>query len=202
MVSEFPDRSMFDAGNVRFVRLPEPVNGRFSLSGRMNTAISYQWSLFAANETPDSLNVVKNSLMNLAMRSPLFFNTLIYAGATHKAFFQSPTVNNARSAVLRLDRKGEVLRALQASLQSPETASTDEVIFAMTIMTILGSGEKVTAVEREKREDRVLAAGQDAQFYASMEYEWRHMKALREIVRMKGGLHTICLPGLAIAIAS
>ena len=138
--------------------------------------------------------------MKLAKDSPLMFNVLVFAGATHKAFHQSPTVDNSKSALLRLSSKVQAIKALNSSLQVPEKVLTDEVIFAVLLLLIIGNGEKVTAVRT--REKRPLATAQDAQFYASMEYEWRHMEALIELVKRKGGLHTIALPGLAFAIAS
>jgi hypothetical protein len=144
--------------------------------------------------------VVKKVMMDMAMNSSLCFSTLIYAGATHKAFYQSTVVDQSKSAVLRLSTKLEIIRGLQASVQSAQTALTDETVFAMLILAILGKGEGVTGVV--KREQRPLAAGQDADFYASMDYEWKHMDALMEIVKLKGGLGTIRLPGLAFAIAS
>lgn len=138
--------------------------------------------------------------MDMAIRDPLCFYTLVFAGATHKAFHQSPSVDNSKSAILRLTSKTEAIQALTAVVQSKELALTDEAIFAMTLLAIHGSGEKVTGAP--KQEKRTLAAMQDGQFYASMEYEWRHFDALKEIVKLKGGLQTIRFPGLAFAIAS
>lgn len=138
--------------------------------------------------------------MNLAIDSPLLFHTLIFAGATHKAFHQSPTVDNRKSQVLRLTCKGKALQALREALSSPETMCSDEVIFAMVLLASHGSGEKVTAAQH--RERRPLAAAQDAQFYASMEYEWSHMNGLLDVIRVKGGLQEISVPGLAFAMAS
>ncbi|EXJ67267.1 uncharacterized protein A1O5_09280 [Cladophialophora psammophila CBS 110553] len=144
--------------------------------------------------------MAKKSVMDTAIRSPLCFHTLVYSGAAHKAFHQSPTVDNSKSAVLRLTSKVEAIKSLRSALQSQATALTDEVIFAMALLAIVGHGENVSAVE--KRERRTMSAEQDGQFYASMEYEWQHMKAVIEIIKMKGGLHTIRLPGLAFALAS
>ncbi|OQV05731.1 Fungal specific transcription factor domain-containing protein isoform 2 [Cladophialophora immunda] len=166
----------------------------------LDHAISYQWSLFAADDKPGSLLMARKSVMDTAIRSPLCFHTLVYAGAAHKAFHQSPAVDNSKSAVLRLTSKVEAIKSLRSALQSQATSLTDEVIFAMAILAIVGHGEKVTAAE--KREKRTMSAQQDGQFYSSQEYEWRHMKAVIEIVKMKGGLHTIRLPGLAFALAS
>ncbi|KAK4946640.1 hypothetical protein LTR10_014492 [Elasticomyces elasticus] len=163
-------------------------------------AISYQWSLLAADSRPESLAVIQRAMTDMAMNSPLCFNTLIYAGATHKAFYQSPVLDQSKSAVLRLSTKLEIIRGLQASMQSAQTALTDETVFAMLILGALGKGEGVTGVVN--RDQRPLAAGQDGDFYASMEYEWKHMDALMEIVKLRGGLSTIRLPGLAFTIAS
>lgn len=138
--------------------------------------------------------------MNLAIDSPLLFNTLIFAGATHKAFHQSPTVDNRKSQVLRLTCKGRALESLRKALSSPDTMCADDVVFAMVLLASHGSGEKVTAAQH--REKRALAAAQDAQFYASMEYEWTHMRALLDVLQKKGGLQEISVPGLAFALAS
>jgi len=101
---------------------------------------------------------------------------------------------------LRLTCKGKALLALREALSSPNTMCSDEVVFSMTLLASHGSGEKVTAATY--RENRVLAAAQDAQFYASMDYEWSHMTGLLDVIRAKGGLQEIRLPGLAFAIAS
>ncbi|EXJ57263.1 hypothetical protein A1O7_07610 [Cladophialophora yegresii CBS 114405] len=166
----------------------------------LDHAISFQWTLFAPNDKPESLLMAKKAVMDTAIRFPVCFHTLVYSGATHKAFHQSPIVDNTRSALLRLKSKGEALKALRKASQSSETALSDGVIFAMALLAILGYGEKVTSVT--KHEKRTMAAQQDGQFYASMEYEWQHWRALIEVVKMKGGLHTIQFPGLAFAIAS
>lgn len=138
--------------------------------------------------------------MNLAMDSPLLFHTLVFAGATHKAFHQAQTVNNRKSQVLRLTCKGKALQTLRRALSAPETMCSDDVIFSMLLLASHGSGEKVTAATY--REKRILAAAQDAQFYASMEYEWSHMRGLLDVLRVKGGLQEISVPGVAFAIAS
>lgn len=138
--------------------------------------------------------------MNLAIDSPLLFYTLIFAGATHKAFHQSPTVDNRKSQVLRLTCKGKALGALREALSSSDTMCADDVIFSMVLLASHGSGEKVMAAQH--REKRTLAAAQDAQFYASMEYEWAHIRALLDVLQKKGGLQEISVPGLAFALAS
>ncbi|KIW65866.1 hypothetical protein PV04_08083 [Phialophora macrospora] len=166
----------------------------------LDHAISSQWTLFAPDDKPDSLLMAKKAVMDTAIRFPVCFHTLVYSGATHKAFHQSPMVDNTRSALLRLKSKGEALKALRKASQSSTTALSDGVIFAMALLAILGYGEKVTPVTKHER--RTMAAQQDGQFYASMEYEWQHWRALIEVVKMKGGLHTIEIPGLAFAIAS
>ncbi|KAJ9615926.1 hypothetical protein H2200_002003 [Cladophialophora chaetospira] len=168
----------------------------------LDHAISCQWTLFAPDDKPSSLVMAKQAVMDTAIRFPVCFHTLVYSGATHKAFHQAHTVNNTKSALLRLKSKGEALKALRMASQSNETALTDAVIFSMTLLTVLGYGEKVNSRMVTRYEKRTMAAQQDAQFYGSMEYEWNHWKALIEIVKMKGGLHTIGIPGLGFAIAS
>jgi hypothetical protein len=166
----------------------------------LDHAISSQWTLFAPDDKPGSLLMTKKAVMDTAIRFPVCFHVLVYSGATHKAFHQSPMVDNTRSALLRLKSKGEALKALRKASQCSTTALTDGVIFAMALLAILGYGEKVTPVTKHER--RTMAAQQDGQFYASMEYQWHHWRALIEVVKMKGGLHTIEIPGLAFAIAS
>ncbi|OCT46945.1 hypothetical protein CLCR_02410 [Cladophialophora carrionii] len=166
----------------------------------LDHAISFQWTLFAPDDKPESLLMAKKAVMDTAIRFPVCFHTLVYSGATHKAFHQSPTVDNGRSALLRLRSKVEALKALRKASQSSEAALSDGVIFAMALLAILGYGEKVASVTKHER--RTMAAQQDGQFYASMEYEWQHWRALIEVVKLKGGLHTIQFPGLAFAIAS
>ncbi len=166
----------------------------------LDHAISYQWALFAPDDKSSSLTAIKKVVMDTAIRFPVCFHTLVYSGATHKAFHQAPTVDNSKSALLRLKSKGEALKELRVASESNDTALKDGVIFAMTLLAIMGNGEKVTSVTDLER--RTLAAQQDGQFYASQEYEWTHWRALIKVVKMKGGLHTIGFPGLAFAIAS
>jgi hypothetical protein len=166
----------------------------------LDHAISYQWTLFAANDKPESLLTAKRVVMDTAIRFPVCFHTLVYSGATHKAFHQSPVVDNRESALLRLKSKGEALKALMVASQSSDRAFSDGVIFAMTLLAIVGYGERITSETKQER--RTLAAQQDGQFYASQEYEWHHWQAVVDVVKMKGGLHTIAFPGLAFAIAS
>ena len=87
----------------------------------LDHAISYQWTLFAADDKPGSLLMAKNVVIDTAIRFPVCFHTLVYSGGTHKAFHQAPNVDNSNSTLLRLKCKAEALKALRLTSKLDDT---------------------------------------------------------------------------------
>jgi hypothetical protein len=195
-------RSVLGAGRIDPFDAYCHSDSRLIVHEMIDHAVSNQWTLFAANDRPESLLIAKKAVMDATIRYPFCYHTMVFSGATHKAFHVSPHVEASESAMLRLKSKVQALNALRTYLDSSRAiCQPDELLLCMLILTAVGHGEKVVAAESLDR--KTLAAQQDGQFYGSMEQEWQHFKALVDIVKAReDGLHSIRFPGLAVALAS
>ena len=134
------------------------------------------------------------------MNSPACFYTLVFSGATHNAFYQyrGPTTNS--DALFRLSYKTKAIKALREEIERSDGNVSDEILLCMILLASQANGEK--RAPPEHRDTTPLSTAQDAQYYATNEWEWSHMTALRRLITQRGGLQTIKIYGLAFGIAS
>jgi len=135
------------------------------------------------------------------MSSPASFYTIIFAGATHNAFSHTEGDIPKENITLRLAFKTQAIKALGKEITSLKGDPSDELLLAIITLGVHGSGETLKPAQAPKRPLSPLAKAQNFQYYGNMRWESAHIEAVRHMVKQKGGLHKIGLPGLANAIA-
>jgi hypothetical protein len=94
-----------------------------------------------------------------------------------------------------LSHKLVVMREINQSLSDPNVAARDEVILAILI---LASHEIVNmAIGKESPFISPLRSAQWLNMYSAITYVPEHVKAILELVAIRGGLENIKLYGLA-----
>lgn len=144
---------------------------------------------------------IKNAVLKCAMSSPASFYTIIFAGATHNAFSHVEGAIPKENITLRLAFKTQAIKALSEEIQSLKGDPSDELLLAIITLGVHGSGETLKPPEKPKKPLSPLAKAQNFQYYGGMRWESAHIEAVRHMVKQKGGLHKLNMPGLANAIA-
>ncbi|KIX97703.1 uncharacterized protein Z520_06481 [Fonsecaea multimorphosa CBS 102226] len=163
-------------------------------------ASSKQWRVLSSHRSSLSEGAIKNAVMGCAMQSPAAFWTIIFAGATHNAYLQGEADTPSRNRALRLSYKTQAIRELNREIQELQGPASDELLLAIVTLAAHGSGEQL---ERPPQEENLsaLQSVQSFQYYARMQKEAAHLKAIVHLVYQKGGLQTVKMPGLANALA-
>ena len=135
------------------------------------------------------------------MSSPASFYTIIFAGATHNAFSHAATTIPKENITLRLAFKTQAIKAMNEEIQALRGDPSDELLLAIITLGVHGTGESLVPPEKPTTPLSPLATAQNFQYYGCMTWETAHIEAVRHMVKQKGGLGKINMPGLANAIA-
>lgn len=133
------------------------------------------------------------------MHSPAAFYTIIFAGATHNAFSRAGVSIPNENKMLRLSYKTQAIKELNREVQNLQGNAPDELLLCIITLAAHGSGEQLNPPTKEENTSP-LATAQNFQYYGMMRWETAHLNAIRVLIKQKGGLHTVKMPGLANAI--
>lgn len=130
--------------------------------------------------------------MGYAVNNPVSYHTLLFAGACHHYFW-------GRSAVRRADRdpqllwfKTQALRAMREAVQKSDGAVTDDILIAALMLAVFDSGDKARRRPLGKVQSRkALIYTLDAEFYAALDVEWKHLNIFYDLVERRGGILTM-----------
>ncbi|EXJ65376.1 hypothetical protein A1O7_01717 [Cladophialophora yegresii CBS 114405] len=166
----------------------------------LDYAPSAQWKIFNLAKGVGGEGTIQNALLACAMQSPAAFWSIIFAGATHHAYLQGGTDAGSRDRTLRLSYKTNAIKELNREIQGLQGVASDELLLAIITMAAHGSCEQLDPPPQEESLS-TLESVQNFQYYGRMRWEEAHFKAVAHLVRQRGGLHTVKMPGLANAIA-
>jgi len=147
---------------------------------------------------PGEVNPLSKAWFTSGLRTPLLFHALVYSGSNHLDFMRWSNI--FPNAPKPLSHKLVVIRKLNEALSDPSLASSDEVILAILI---LASQEVFMSKEitRNPFNSPLRTLGW-LNVYGNFKFVPQHVKAVGEIVTMRGGLENLKLNGLAEIIAS
>lgn len=124
------------------------------------------------------------------------FHALVFASSIHLDFLRSSQIYPNKP--VSLSHKLVVMREINKSLSDPDVALRDEVILAILI---LASHEVANvAVVKESPFISPLRSAQWLNVYSTIMYVPEHVKAVLELVALRGGLENIRMNGLAEVI--
>ncbi|KAK5025169.1 hypothetical protein LTS07_008020 [Exophiala sideris] len=164
----------------------------------LDHAIRYQWALYAPSRK-DAVHT-QNAIMTSAMKSPVAFYSIIFAGACHYAFLQRNLNISKESVVLRMSYKTQALTSLRNELEQCQGVVTEEVLLSIILLAIHDKGD--TLVAPKKLMDSPLRQVKDNEFYTSMRWQPKHLDMLFAMLKQLGGLQSLRMHGLAEAIES
>ncbi|RDW65955.1 hypothetical protein BP6252_09590 [Coleophoma cylindrospora] len=143
------------------------------------------------------VNPVSKAWFSFALTSPLLFHALVFAGSIHLDFLRWSKIfpDSPRA----LSHKITVLEKLKEAIGDPKQALRDEVIMAIII---LASHEAIDVGKSTKTPfQSPLSHTLWIDVYGSMNYVPEHIKAISDLVALKGGLEKVEFRGLAEIIA-
>ncbi|KAH7370344.1 hypothetical protein BKA65DRAFT_488243 [Rhexocercosporidium sp. MPI-PUGE-AT-0058] len=163
----------------------------------MDLAVTYLIPGLMPDDHPNrSLSLTSTSSrtwVSAALELPCLFNAMLVACSLERDFLRHSTVEVESPYIL--SKKLIVIQKLNEFISDPKNASRDEVL--LTIL-ILASHERVDAKEEPNKPfNSPLKTMQWLNMYGNCTYAPTHMKALCDLVNLRGGLEVIKLPSMA-----
>lgn len=128
-----------------------------------------------------------------ALELPCLFNAILVACSIERDFLRHSKLHLESPYVL--SKKLLVIQKLNEFISDPKNALRDEVL--LTIL-VLASHDALEAKEEERKPfNSPMKTMQWLNIYGNCTYTPTHMKALYDLVNMRGGLEVIKLPCMA-----
>jgi hypothetical protein len=146
---------------------------------------------------PGQISPLSKAWFTSGLRTPLLFHALVYSGSNHLDFMRFSNI--FPNAPKPLSHKLIVIQKLNEALSDPSQASRDEIILAILIL----ASQEVFLSKKGSRSpfNSPLRSLGWLNVYGHFKFVPQHVKAVGEIVSMRGGLETLELNGLAEIIA-
>ena len=161
-------------------------------------AMTHYWTGLAPNKSGRTLGTVHKEWMMSAMASPLLFYSFVYATSYHYDFVHDNHGTSSPTALLRLSYKTQVIKLVNNMLDNLSSGIPDELIASILVLAF--QGPRVDSSE-SSRFQSPLATAQWINHHGSQMFEPEHAVALIQLVRLKGGLKEIRMPGIAETVA-
>jgi len=146
---------------------------------------------------PGEVNRLSKAWFASGLRTPLLFHALVYVGSNHLDFMRWSNI--FPNAPEPLSHKLIVIQKLSQALSDPRQASRDEIILAVLI---LASEVFISKKGNSSPFNSPLRSLRWLNMYGNYKPIPQHAKAVADIIRMRGGLETLELYGLAEIIVS
>jgi hypothetical protein len=141
---------------------------------------------------PSEVDPLSKAWFTSSLRTPLLFHALIYVGSNHLDFMRWSNI--FPNAPEPLSHKLIVIQKLNQALSDPHQALRDEIILAILI---LASEVFISKKGNGSPFNSPLRSLRWLNMYGNYKPVPQHVKALADIITMRGGLETLELYGLA-----
>jgi hypothetical protein len=153
--------------------------------------------VFPDDKLTSGVNSVSIAWLGACQKNPLLFHVLMFSSSIHldiirgsKFIWNSPTILSYKSLIFRL---------LSEIIREGNDPVRDEVILAILI---LSSHEIMPRIEEKRNPFKSpLKSLQFLNIYGSIQFVPQHIKAVLELISLKGGIEEIQLAGLAECLA-
>ena len=167
----------------------------------LDHAITYQWSEFRFTDDQSGLNAIKAEVMESVITSPVAWHTVVFAGATHNAYRYGSRGLSKRNQQLRMLYKNKAISCMLDDVKRNGNDVSDGTLMSMVTLAAHSSDESLRGTDAVKgTKQPSLLTAHDIDYYSSMDIGWQHLNALYTILDERGGLHTVQLKSVAIAI--
>jgi hypothetical protein len=148
--------------------------------------------LMPGEVAPGEVDRLSQTWFASSLRTPLLFHALVYAGSNHLDFMRWSNI--FPNAPEPLSHKLIVIQKLNQALSDPHQVSRDEIILAILI---LASEVFISKKGNSSPFNSPLRRLRWLNMYGNYKPVPQHAKAVADIIRMRGGLETLELYGLA-----
>ena len=133
------------------------------------------------------------AMMSAALKFPLLFDSMIYSSMFHRSvLYSSKACPNLQQA---LPYKLRIIQRLKEVISQGSEGSRDEVIFAIMA---LAWNESVHAIPEKKRPfNTPLRTVRWINVYGNVDAVPTHVKAVLDLIALRGGIENLKLRGLA-----
>ncbi|KAK5210463.1 hypothetical protein LTR41_004131 [Exophiala xenobiotica] len=178
---------------IRDVHVPDYVQEM------LDHAIRFQWALYGASR--DEVKHTQADIMGAALRSPVAFYSIVYAGACHNAWLLHTSSNaSKKSILLRISYKSEALSCLRKELAQSQDPISEDLLLSINLLGVHDGGDTIMAPRKPM--DPPLRLYKDNEFYSSMTWQPKHIDMVYAMVKQLGGLQALKMHGLAEALES
>lgn len=178
-----------------FISHPAEAKNPFTYE-LMDHAVTYLLPGLVPDGENNAVNPVAKAWFTAGQTVPLLFHALVFAGSIHLDFMRLSTIYP--NSPIALTHKLVVIEQLNMIMSNPIEAQKDEVILAILI---LASHEARDQTENKiKPFDSPLMSAQWLNVYGNIQYVPAHMKAVMELIAIRGGIEHLKLHGLAETI--
>lgn len=88
--------------------------------------------------------------------------------------------------------KTEAIKAMREAIMRIERDATDDVLIAALMLAVFDTGDKIRRRPHGKVQSRkALTYKLDAEFYAALDVEWKHLNVFYDLVQSRGGILTM-----------
>lgn len=131
--------------------------------------------------------------MSAALKTPLLFHALVFSASIHLSFLRTSTIHP--NSKISLTHKQAVIQQLNEVLNSPTERIRDEIILAILIL----SSHEVMDLNPAEEEcfDSPLRKMQWLNVYGNIRNVQEHLKAVMNLINLRGGIESLELYGLA-----
>jgi hypothetical protein len=131
---------------------------------------------------------VRQSAFQTAAASQHTLFAMIYSGACYRSYFsQDPR----QARLVQLETKQHALQSLRTAIEQPVDGEVPEsVLMTIALLAIHGS------MDPRDRPRFTAPLYRDNEFYSTVKFDPTHIRALRALVRQRGGLSKLQLHGL------
>lgn len=185
--------------NDPFSSFCEPASHKFTLE-MFDHSVTYQWSAFRLSTQQEGLDLLGKEITQAMMSSPVAWHANLYGGATHNAYRYAGVTHAKNDKQVRLYHKHRAIKALIDEMSKNNGQVSDATLIGMVTLAAHGSGETLRMKKTIPTRRPYLFTAQDTDYYSTNETGWEHLHALQEIVKRRGGLQTIRLQTLQVAL--
>jgi hypothetical protein len=143
---------------------------------------------------------MKRHVMGRILSSETSLYAVIFAGATYYALRRPGPPVSQENLMLRLNYKTRALRNMSLEIEELGPQVPNETLYTMLSLAAFGASEKLQPPSTNK-DDHLLAAVHDLDFYCRLPCEWAHLRALSHLLKQRGGLAALNRPGFGVALS-
>lgn len=171
----------------------------------ISAGLSFSWpGLMPSSLGRKSMTV--SSWFQLSRHDPTLFATSLYSAISHERLYWHTKGNTGaifkpREKYIRAKLELEAIKEVNNAIQSPSRAVSDAVLLSVASLANYSGYKLLPSNNAQLPFQSPLRSLQWLDIYGSLPSNHVHLTGLAQLVKLKGGLQRIKLPGLASALS-